>query len=487
MVSERFSRIVNYVHYQAFYFIFYGGYIPFLLYFPIYLKHIGFNPLQVGIISGIRPIFQSIATPLLVLIGDRLQSRKLLFIISCLIGVVKLICLFLLLKPSNQRCLVTTVKYANATRIVTENSFIIDHKLSKRDVMDRWSPQGKNQHDMALKKYFDQTLLGYKENRIAVKRQENDGNGYNNENNITQGTSIKEYETPNENNASNATLNPNATRPQSIPAVKRNDSETDYRVSNDEYEVKRLFYSLLVVALITDAFDAATFTLVDDSCIEHQGKNYGFSRLWGTVSWGFMTPVIAIILHNAPHQFCGQMVDTYHYVFIFAIVFFNLSLLIGSHLDFDADFAANIKVKKVHGTRSNFHYGLFLIVFAYAGFCNGFLFTFVNWFIDTLGGSAAIMGVAAACRCIVDLVLFFLLKKIIDYTGHVPVVSLGLVGYIAMFIAFSRTTNPWFVVVVEFFHAIFYCFLVSTCAYFLNETVPAGSNVRMQGMMYNLL
>ena len=70
-------------------------------------------------------------------------------------------------------------------------------------------------------------------------------------------------------------------------------------------------------------------------------------------------------------------------------MFFNISLFVGSHLDLDADFS-NMKVKKVHGTRSNFHYGMFLIVFAYAGFCNGFLFTFVNWFIDSIGGSAAI-------------------------------------------------------------------------------------------------
>ena len=484
MVSERFSRIINYVHYQAFYFIFYGSYIPFLLYFPIYLKHIGFNPVQVGVISGIRPIFQSIATPLLVLIGDKFHSRKLLFIISCLIGVVKLICLFLLLKPSNQQCLVTYVEYANDTKIVTRNSFIIDHELSKRDVMDRWLPQGKNQDDTALKKYFDQTLLGHKADGKAVKWQENDANGNNKEyDNITRRMDKKQSVLPEKNDT---ILNPNITRSLDIPAGKRNHSKTDYRISNDKFEVRRLFYSLLVVALITDTFDAATFTLVDHSCIDHQGKKYGFSRLWGTVGWGIMAPIIAIVMHNAPHEFCGRMVDTYHYVFIFAIVFFNISLLIGSHLELNTDFATDIKVKKVHGTRSNFHYGMFLIVFAYAGFCNGFLFTFVNWFIDTLGGNAGIMGAAAGCRGIVDVVLFFLLKKIIDYSGHVPIVSLGLVGYIAMFIAFSHTTNPWLVVVIEFFHAIFYCFLVSTCAYFLNEKVPAGSNVRMQALLHGI-
>ncbi len=489
MVSERLSRILNSVHYQAFYFIFYGGYIPFLLYFPIYLKHIGFNAAQVGVISGIRPILQSIATPLLVLVGDRLHSRKLLYIVSCLIAIVKLICLFLLLKPSHQRCLVTTVEYANNTRIVTRSSFVISHKLSKREVMDRWAPQGKNQ-DTTLKENFDQInretqphyptkiLLGYKGDNKAFKWNENDGNATENGNNVVHKMAKTESENPEGNNT---ILHPNITKPEYTTVKTRNISETEYHINNDENDIWYLFYSLLVVVLITDIFDAAIFTLVDHSCVDHQGLKYGFTRLSGTFGWGFMAPIIAIALHNAPHEFCGRMVDTYHYVFIFAIVFFNISLLIGSHLELDADFT-DFKVKKVHGSRSNFHYGLFLIVFAYAGFCNGFLFTFVNWFIDSLGGSAGIMGIATGCRCVVDVVLFFLLKKVIDRVGHVPIVSLGLIGYMAVFFVLSRTTDPWLVILVEVFHAIFYCFLVSTCAYFLDQSVPTGSNIRLQGM-----
>ena len=485
MVSERMNRILECAHYQAFYFIFYGGYIPFLLYFPIYLKHIGFNATQVGVISGIRPLFQSIATPLLVLIGDRLRSRKLLFIASSLIAIVKLICLFLLLKPSHQQCVVTTVEYANDTRTVTKHSFVIVHKLSKRDVMDRWSPQGKNQDDTTLKENFDENgetqlhyptkvLLGYKGEHVAVKWQENDGN------NAIHGMNKTEPENPERNNT---IFNPNITKANYTTVAKRNHSKTEYRISNDETEVRHLFYSLLVVVLICDIFDAAMFTLVDHSCIDHQRQNYGFSRLWGTLGWGCMAPAIAIVLHVAPHELCGRMVDTYHYVFIFAIVFFNISLLVGSHLDLDADFS-DMKVKKVHGTRSNFHYGIFLIVFAYAGFCNGFLFTFVNWFIDSIGGSAAIMGVATGCKCIIDVVLFFLLRKIIDYVGHVPTISLGLVGHIAVFFIFSRTTSPWVVILIEIMHATFYGFLVSTCAYILDQSVPAGSDLRLQGMYH---
>jgi hypothetical protein len=123
-------------------------------------------------------------------------------------------------------------------------------------------------------------------------------------------------------------------------------------------------------------------------------------------------------------------------------------------------------------------------VFAYAGFCNGFLFTFVNWFIDSIGGSAAIMGVATGCKCIIDVVLFFLLRKIIDYVGHVPTISLGLVGHIAVFFIFSRTTSPWVVILIEIMHATFYGFLVSTCAYILDQSVPAGSDLRLQGMYH---
>ena len=478
MVSERLRRMLTCVHYQAFYFIYYGGYIPFLLYFPVYLKRIGFTATQVGIISGVRPMMQSVATPLLALISDRLKSRKLLFIVSCLIAISKLICLFLLLKPSHQHCVVTTVEYTNNTPAVVKNSsYVISHKLNKRYVMHRWLPQEKNQDDTRLNGSFDKTNP-YQENvnnkeLISVYNHENGIPDENKSMNATNGTNSR----ISGGSTNNTIFNPNTT------TRKKKYSENRYHVVNNEDEVPRLFYSLLIVVMILDMFDAAIFTLVDHSCIDHHEQDYGFARLWGTLGWGVMAPAIGAVLHNAQHEVCGQTLDTYHYIFIFAIVFFNISLLVGSHIDFYAN-DNDVKVRKVHGTRSNFHYGMFLIVFAYAGFCNGFLFTFVNWFIESIGGNAGIMGIATGCKCVADVMLFFGLRKIIDRLGHVSTVSLGLVGHIGLFFIFSRITNPWMVVLIEFFHAICFGFLVSTCAFFLDQAAPTGSNVRLQGTSY---
>lgn len=477
MVSEKVYRVLKFVHYQAFYFIFYGGYIPFLLYFPIYLKHIGLNAAQVGVIGGVRPIFQSIATPLLVLVGDRLRSRKLLFVISSLIGIVKLICLFLLLKPSYQHCVVTTVEFANKTRIVvSEHRYVIQHRLNKRDVTDQWSPNGKNQDEYILTEHFEQNDV---ENRSYYPNVK--GKNGKSVKGGSAGIDRRNNESVNAEKI-NTLLHPlNATQSENSTS-KGNSVRKEYRIINDE-EVRRLFYSLLVVAVVTDLFDGAVFMLVDHASLENHRQDYGFSRLWGTLGWGLMAPTIAIVLHSAPHELCGYMVDTYHYVFIFAIVFFNLALLLGSHLDLRADFQ-EMTVNEVQGTKSNFHYGVFLIVFAYAGFCDGFLFTFVNWFIDSLGGGAGIMGVAVGCRCVVDLGLFFLLRKMTDRIGNVPVISLGLVGHVAVFFMFSRATNAWMVVCIEVVHALFYGFLASTCSVFLHQSVPTGSNIRLQGNLY---
>ncbi|XP_028415612.1 major facilitator superfamily domain-containing protein 6-like [Dendronephthya gigantea] len=480
MLTEKLGRILKYFHYQVFYFIFYGGYLPFLFYFPVYLKHIGLNTSQVGLVSGIRPVFQSIATPLLVLIGDRLHSRKLLFIVSSFVTITKLICLYLLLRPSHQQCVVKTVLYTNSSRTVTQHSFLIEHKLSKRDVMDRWSAQGKNQQDRVLEaSKSEKRLYHVRKISSAFKREEN------------HEMSVKTDD--NDENAgndliaiSNETKNENPERFDDNNITKHGQhSETEHYIINNEIETRNLFYSLLAVVLITDMFDAAMFTLVDHSCIQHQRESYGYTRLWGTLGWGLMTPVIAVVLHSVPHEFCGNIVDTYHYIFIFAIVFANISLIVGSHLGLDAEFK-EVKVRKVHGTKSNFHYGMFLIVFAYAGFCNGFLLTFINWFIESIGGNASIMGVARGCKCIVDVILFFLMGKIIEYFDIVLVISVGLVGHIAVFFMYSCVTNPWLVVLIEVAHALFYGFLVSNCAYLLDQATPAGSNLRLQALLHGI-
>lgn len=472
MFSKKVREILNWTHYRVFYFVFYCGYIPFLLYFPLYLKHIGLNAFQVGIISGVRPLFQGLATPLLISISDRLNSRKILFICSSVIAILKILGLFLFLRPSKQRCVMNSVKYTNNTRIQVKRSYVIEHKLSKRAVMLRWPTDTWQSGNLAARTGED------RKESYLVK--------------TLQSMAFKNRDTRNflhsaENKRGNKTFSVehNLVITNSSIANTTTRDVVEYTVSNDEEEVAILFYSALIVALISDMFDAALFTLVDHSCLKNKGQNYGLTRLSGTIGWGLMSPIVAIVIHENQREVCGKMTDAYHYIFIFALVISNISLLIGSHLTLDGNFA-NYKIKKIGSPRSNFQYGILLMIFSFAGFCNGFLLSFVNWFIDSLGGNAIIMGLATLCKSVTDVLLFFLLRKLVEFAGFSSIISIGLVGHIAVFVVYYLVSNPWIVIAIEVFHTLFYGFLVSTCSYILDLYIPAGADFQLQSKYCSL-
>lgn len=485
--KERFQYRLALIElpYQLFYFAFYAGYMPLLLYLPVYFKYLGLGPVYVGLLNGIRPILQSIGTPLLVMLGEKFRSRKLLFVISCIVMISKVLVIFLLLRPKNQLC---TVKYINeSSHIIKEKSYFVEHKLSKRSlVTDNWSApwnwkNAKNDtsHPFTAKKNLYGTKMNW--------RYEDGG-----ESSITSGNATTFVEKTKKENQTglNETINPttdNMSRPtRPKPTKKTNNIKIEYHVVDDDNEVYRIYVGLLIMVFLGDWFDATVFTLVDHSCAATMATGrYGKIRLWGNVGWGVMTPVIGIVIYHFDYEICGKMVGSFHYVFFFFLGFSYIALLVGSHLDFTREPTDSL-TQKVHSAHWNFQYGMFLFASAYSGFCNGFFFTFVNWFIDSLGGNALIMGIATGCKCIVDVVLFYLLTRIIDYFGHLPIMSIGFAGHIAVFLIYFVIKNAWLVIIAEIIHAVAYGLMTSTCVSFLINTAPAGSSPRMQAILHGI-
>lgn len=459
--------------YKIFYFMFYAGYMPLLLYLPVYFKYIGLNAVHVGLLNGIRPILQSTATPLLVMLGERFSSRKLLFIISCLVMIARVLIIFLFLRPRHQVC---TVKYINESDYtVREMSHFIEHKLTKRSlVTEDWSWNWKDATNETINYAGPKERL-YRAGRnlksppiasngTAFVQKPSEGLNQTHPNGMTNVSSS---------NVSGSTMTPLTERTNNI--------RVEYHVVNDQDEVYRIFIALLILAILGDWFDATIFTLVDHSCVANlESESYGFVRLWGNVGWGLITPTIGFIMYHFHDEMCGKSVGSFHYLFFFFIGFAYVALLVGSHLDFSTIPTDNI-ARTIRSTLSNFQYGMFLFASSFSGFCNGFFLTFVNWFIDSLGGSALIMGIATGCKCYVDAVLFFLLAKIIDYFGHQATMNIGFLGHIAVFLIYFAIKEAWLVVIAETIHAIVYALMTSTCVSFLIYAAPAGSSPRMQG------
>ena len=458
--------------YNVFYFVFYAGYISFLLYVPVYFKYLGLSAIYVGLLNGIRPLMQTIGAPLWGVIGDRFRIRKIIFVFAFVVMTVKTM-MFFVFRPENTMCVVT---YYNSTKSIIQNkTYVVKH-----DIVKRWSSSENPNLDMELTN--SKSMLTDAGPEILKQRGLNtfaNLNTFNIKNKHFTEMSNMAQKTPQNEKLS---LDSEPFMEDERTLVKNyRDYSVHYKLIYDDDESTRIFFSILLLVICGDAFDAAVFTLADTSCLDTLGsENYGYYRLWGSAGWGIMTPVIGLIITHLNRDHCGTNVGSYFIIFYFYLGLMYLGLLFGSHFEFSYDHNDHVH-QTVKSALLNFHYGIFLFVTFYAGVCYGFLLYFVNWFIDGLGGTAIVMGTATACKSIMDVLGFFLAGRIIHCLGHLNTVTVSLIAYIGAFVSYSYITEPWYAVLIEVLHAGAYALVWSASVSYLNKAAPAGSSATVQG------
>ena len=448
--------------YNAFYFSFYAGYAPFVMFRPVYFKYVGLSPLFVGLLCGLRFILQSTATPLLILIAERLRSRKLMFVISYIVLMAKLLIILVVLRPQHQKCIIkhigeqTTQKYS-----------FIHHVLFKPDLAEKWNETTEDTDIL----WGDSTI----ENKSFFKATDRPVTAiFQETRNVTMTSEISSKFDSNINSK-------NFKKSKSNLLLLPKSDIMEHIIYNNKEELFRIFICLLVLVLLSDAFDAAMFTLVDESCsASTDADHFGQAQTCGAIGWGIIVPNLGIIMYYFNQEICGKYIGSFHYVFYFAFGFLTVAFLCGLCLDFPIN-AQDVLARKVQGPSSNFQYSLFTFASSYSGFCNGFLLTFTYWFIDNLGGSAVVMGLTTGCRAVVNIIVGVALTKMIEKIGHQIIVHIGIIFHILVFVFYFLIKWPLFVLLAEIFHAAVHIVITRTCSSFLSMTAPTGSSPKMQG------
>jgi hypothetical protein len=243
-------------------------------------------------------------------------------------------------------------------------------------------------------------------------------------------------------------------------------------------DVHYIFIAMIILTVAIDMFDACVFTLVDDV---YRPK---VVWVWGDMAWGVVAVVIGVIVDARSQMICGELIGSFHYVFYFNLAFVGAALLIGFRLDLAIDSYEIDLTRKIQSSKWNFQYSIFILAYALMGFSNGFLFTFVYWFIDIRGGDAIIMGLSTSTECLAGVLVFFLFNQLIEYMGHMSAVGLGFVGYIGLFLSYSGIHNPWLVIPVKILQALVSGIMMFAINSFLKSATPAGSSYHMQGNKY---
>ncbi|XP_064469166.1 major facilitator superfamily domain-containing protein 6-like [Ornithodoros turicata] len=229
---------------------------------------------------------------------------------------------------------------------------------------------------------------------------------------------------------------------------------------------------------------SSSYSLSDAACFEVLGEcpqDYCMQRMWGTIGWGIMAPL------------CGLLIDIVNKDSV------STDYTVGFYL------AAGLLMLqaivcwkwKLHKTKSNRNIlknvgslvrrpknFCFLLDIFVVGACSSVHWFFMYWYLQDLGATKLLMGLALATQSFLgDLPFMFLAKWMLSKMKNINVIRLAYVGFFLKFLGYSFLTNPWWAIAIELLQGPTYgSFYVAMTSY-AQSISPPGTEATFQSVV----
>ena len=254
-------------------------------------------------------------------------------------------------------------------------------------------------------------------------------------------------------------------------------------LKTNSFELKRIFTILLVLVVVGEFLEAPSTTLADASLLEHLGEErryYGKQRLWGSLGFGLSSFFVGVLLERSRHVVCGDQYTDYMICFcVFALLMLT-TLFISTTFKFKYK-ETDTKHASVFSALCNIHYGSCLAAACFMGVGHGMSHSFLNWFLEDLGATKTLMGVAVICRSTFDLLTFFVAGSLIKAVGQIKIMICALISYGIAFTLYSLLTDPWWVLPIEMLVGCTYAASWSACTSYMAGAASSDSVTTIQG------
>lgn len=512
----------DYLVLKGFCFFIYGAYGGFIPYLPLYFKQLFLGASYAGIIIGIRPLIQCIGAPFWGVLADRYHAGKVIFLGSVIAWIVKAF-LLLAVRPQNQHCIemymnsTANVSYVYAydlwnTEAKDQVKWVVlplDHPIIieknkvavvstqdlkadvtqgdslPREVLKKSEPvenRTKRKPQASLEKH-----RSLDESKLTVKRRRDERSVH----------SLIEHQRRNLRNKTkqNQVLDHGKREKKIPPALKRNKplsatlnleithtvkvyneglgTEIQYITEIDTYEIDYMFVMFTLIIIVGEFLESPTYALSDASLLKRLGEDreyYGRIRMWGSLGWAVAAAMVGLLINYSTFKLCQVPQNNYIIAFYIFVGFVAAAFVNGLWFRFSYEEEKKLEdIGKVAPMLLNLRHMSFLVATLYTGFCYGILVHFVNWYIDDIGGSSAIMGAAGAAREIAALIMFAMSTSALQALGNVNTMVFCLLSYIICFICYSILDDPWMAVALEVVDGGTYGLVWSNCVNYMSN------------------
>ncbi|KAK8729190.1 hypothetical protein OTU49_008670 [Cherax quadricarinatus] len=338
---------------KTFYFFFFAAFGCLFPLMAVYFKQMGMNPLQTGILIGIRPFVEFIAAPFWGSMADRFHKGKMMLL--CSVGSWILFTLAIgFIQPPATSCVVFNgtnhilkTPYTNAV-----NKRSVEHSAYFITTEDTDEPSVKNiAADMPGPDLPVLPHLYHKRSLKQASPDELDEQFFQQmkdwPSSITEPHWRRKRDTP---------LPPDHVIGKSPNVVHYTVNFKDFKGAEEDWlspplssivyrssDVQKVFFLLLLVVILGEFFSCPALTLADSAVLSYLGDeadHYGRQRMFGSLGWGLSMFFVGIALDHStafPGHPCGPHEKERNYTICFAVfsVLMGCALITASQFKFD--------------------------------------------------------------------------------------------------------------------------------------------------------
>lgn len=410
---------------KSFYFCFFSAWGSLLPYLALYFKQLMLTPSQVGVIMGLKPFVNFLATPVWGALVDKFHIYRFALIISMTALITSTFALSLVPGPKQQ-------------------PIILEKHCNRTDELDMMALDGEQEVDKMVKLndyqkdyFFSKDPLPWPLDFITSLDQE-----------IYQKYKI------------------------------------DAAQTFTSLFLITLFGNLIASPALA-LVDTATFQMLGKQTHRYGKQRLTGSLGWGLGA--FIVGASLRTTHRCSISKNREVVDFIPAFYVFAILM-TLGLVVSLKFHFNTQKKAGQKRSLSVGlvALKQPTYLMFLFTALYLGFLMAFIKTFLFWHLKDLGGTQLLFSVISAVNCVAEVSMYFLSEKLIKKIGEVKVLYLGLICYSIRLFYYAVVPNTWMVLAVELLPGITTAAVWAACLSYVSKNSRPGARTTMQCILHGV-
>jgi len=411
---------------KSFYFCFFSAWGSLLPYMALYFKQLMLTPSQVGVIMGLKPFVNFLATPVWGAIVDKFHIHKFALLISMTALITSTFALSLVPGPKQQTIILQ--KHCNRTDEMTEMDALIGEQEVDKMVLS----------DASQDFYFSKSRWPWPIDFIA---------------------SFEE----------------------NIYVRYKIDASKTFTM----LFLITLFGNLIASPTLA-LVDTATLQMLAKETHRYGKQRLMGSLGWGLGA--FIVGASLKTTHHCSMSKSREIVDYIPCFYSFAILMF-LGLCVSMKFKFRVKKkkkGSSVSLAKGLVALKYPTYLMFLFTALYLGFLMAFIKTFLFWHLKDLGGTQLLFSVISAVNCVAEVSMYFLSERLIAKIGEIRVLYIGLICYSIRLFYYSVLPYPWLVLVVELLPGITTAAVWAACLSYVSINSRPGAQTTMQCILHSV-